>query len=106
MSIVREEIFGPVVASAKFSSEEQVIRWANDTSYGLAAVVFSKKVSRAHIMAGKLQTGMVWINSSGILSVALAALLNEDPYVTCTNEELGSTVVGCEPTAGNTEEQG
>ncbi|GFF53351.1 aldehyde dehydrogenase [Aspergillus lentulus] len=65
MSIVKEEIFGPVVVISKFSTEEEAIRKANATSYGLAAAVFSEKVSRAHIVASKLQAGMVWINSSG-----------------------------------------
>ncbi|KAL3472828.1 aldehyde dehydrogenase domain-containing protein [Aspergillus californicus] len=65
MTIMREEIFGPVAAIAPFSREEEVIAWANDSSYGLAAAVFTEKTSRAHIVAGKIQAGMVWINSSG-----------------------------------------
>lgn len=64
MSIVREEIFGPVVAISKFKTQAEVIQKANDTSYGLAAAVFTEKVDRAHIVARKLQAGMVWINSS------------------------------------------
>ncbi|KAM5370866.1 hypothetical protein ACJZ2D_008299 [Fusarium nematophilum] len=65
MKIMKEEIFGPVVSIAKFSTEEEVIAKANDTSYGLAAALFTEKVSRAHKVARKLQAGMVWINSSG-----------------------------------------
>ena len=64
MKIVQEEIFGPVVTISKFSTEAEVVRKCNSTSYGLAAAVFTEKVSRAHIIARKLQAGMVWINSS------------------------------------------
>ncbi|RFU76014.1 aldehyde dehydrogenase nad+ [Trichoderma arundinaceum] len=65
MKIVKEEIFGPVVAISKFSTEAEVIAKANDTSYGLAAAVFTEKVARAHKVARKIQAGMVFINSSG-----------------------------------------
>ncbi|KAH6970843.1 aldehyde dehydrogenase domain-containing protein [Ilyonectria sp. MPI-CAGE-AT-0026] len=65
MKIVQEEIFGPVVAIAKFSTEAEAIAKANDTSYGLAAALFTEKISKAHKVARKLQAGMVWINSSG-----------------------------------------
>ncbi|KAH7131446.1 aldehyde dehydrogenase domain-containing protein [Dactylonectria estremocensis] len=64
MKIVQEEIFGPVVAIAKFSTEAEAIAKANDTSYGLAAALFTEKISKAHKVARKLQAGMVWINSS------------------------------------------
>ncbi|VUC36379.1 unnamed protein product, partial [Clonostachys rosea] len=65
MKIVKEEIFGPVVAISKFSSDKEAIAKANDTSYGLAAALFTENVTRAHVVARKLQAGMVWINSSG-----------------------------------------
>ncbi|KAL2203200.1 aldehyde dehydrogenase [Sarocladium strictum] len=65
MTIVKEEIFGPVVAISKFSTEAEVIAKANDTSYGLAAALFTEKIRKAHKVARKLQAGMVWINSSG-----------------------------------------
>jgi aldehyde dehydrogenase (NAD(P)+) len=65
MAIVREEIFGPVVVISKFSSTKEVLEKANNTSYGLAAAVFTEKISKAHTVARKLQAGMVWINSSG-----------------------------------------
>lgn len=64
MKIVQEEIFGPVVVISKFSTEDEVLKKANDTSYGLAAAIFTENISRAHIVARKLQSGMVWINSS------------------------------------------
>lgn len=65
MKIVQEEIFGPVVAISKFSTEAEVIAKANKTSYGLAAAVFTQKVAKAHKVARKIQAGMVFINSSG-----------------------------------------
>lgn len=64
MRIMREEIFGPVAAISKFSSEEEVIKLCNASEYGLAAAIFTENVKRAHIVARKLQCGMVWINSS------------------------------------------
>ena len=64
-SIVREEIFGPVVIVNKFSTDAEAIAKANDTSYGLAAALFTENIARAHTVARKLQAGMVWINSSG-----------------------------------------
>ncbi|TEB19307.1 aldehyde dehydrogenase [Coprinellus micaceus] len=62
MKIVQEEIFGPVGVVVKFENEEDVIRQANDTFYGLAAAVFSKDISRAITVAHKLKAGTVWVN--------------------------------------------
>lgn len=64
MKIMQEEIFGPVVSISKFTSQEEVIAKANNTSYGLAAAVFTENIAKGHIVASKLQAGMVWINSS------------------------------------------
>lgn len=71
MKIVREEIFGPVVACAKFSTEEEVIKLANDTPYGLGACVFSQDISQAHRVANEIEAGMVWINSNNDCSVSV-----------------------------------
>ncbi|AZZ90300.1 betaine-aldehyde dehydrogenase [Hahella sp. KA22] len=65
MSIVREEIFGPVMSVLSFEDEEEVIARANDTEYGLAAAVFTNDIRRAHRVIGKLQAGICWINSFG-----------------------------------------
>ena len=62
MRIVREEIFGPVGVVIKFTDEEDVIRQANDTVYGLAAAVFTQDINRAIETAHKLQAGTAWIN--------------------------------------------
>ncbi len=62
MKIVREEIFGPVVVLVKFKDEEDVIRQANDTEYGLASAVFTKDIAKATRVSQKLEAGTVWIN--------------------------------------------
>ncbi|GAB55988.1 betaine aldehyde dehydrogenase [Glaciecola punicea ACAM 611] len=65
MSITREEIFGPVMAVLSFDSEEDVIRRANDTIYGLAAGIFCNDIRRAHRVIAQLQAGICWINAYG-----------------------------------------
>lgn len=64
MKIYREEIFGPVVVISKFSDEDEAIRRANDTTYGLGSAVFTQNLERAHRVAAEIEAGMVWINSS------------------------------------------
>ncbi len=58
----QEEIFGPVVTLVSFSSEEEAIFMANSTPFGLAATVFTDNVSKAHRVAAKIESGIVWIN--------------------------------------------
>ena len=62
MRIVKEEIFGPVCVIIKFEDEEDVLRQANDTLYGLAAAVFTRDITRAIQIAHKLHAGTAWIN--------------------------------------------
>ena len=61
-TISREEIFGPVLSVIAFDSEEQALRMANDTEYGLAAGLWTSDISRAHRVARKLRAGSVWVN--------------------------------------------
>jgi aminomuconate-semialdehyde/2-hydroxymuconate-6-semialdehyde dehydrogenase len=58
----QEEIFGPVVTLQPFDSEEEVLRYANGTKYGLASTVWTSDLTRAHRVAAQLHTGIVWIN--------------------------------------------
>lgn len=66
MRVVREEIFGPVLAVQTFTNEEEAVRMANDTKYGLAGYVWTKDVERAHRVAQAIDAGMVWINSQNV----------------------------------------
>ena len=61
--IASEEIFGPVLSVFKFEAEDEVIRRANATRFGLAAGVYTNRLDRAHRMAAKLRAGVVWINT-------------------------------------------
>jgi len=65
MTIVKEEIFGPVMSVLVFDDEDDVIQRANDTHLGLAAGVFTKDIQRAHRVIHQLQAGICWINSYG-----------------------------------------
>jgi succinate-semialdehyde dehydrogenase / glutarate-semialdehyde dehydrogenase len=71
MLIAREEVFGPVAPVARFRTEQEVIQWANDTPYGLAAYFYSKDVARCWRVAEALESGMVGINE-GLISTEVA----------------------------------
>ncbi|GIM47913.1 aldehyde dehydrogenase [Collibacillus ludicampi] len=62
MRVAQEEIFGPVVVVIPFKSEEEAIRIANDSIYGLAGVVWTNDLRRAHRVADQVQSGLLWIN--------------------------------------------
>ncbi|RLA21276.1 MAG: 2-hydroxymuconic semialdehyde dehydrogenase [Gammaproteobacteria bacterium] len=62
-AVVTEEIFGPCCHIAPFDSEDEVIKLANDTSYGLASAVWTENVSRAHRVAAQMECGICWVNS-------------------------------------------
>ena len=71
MSVVREEIFGPVLAAQRFDDLDEVARQANDTTYGLAATVWTRDISAMHKMAAKLRAGMVWGNTNSAADTSL-----------------------------------
>ena len=69
MTIAREEIFGPVLASIAVDGAEEAVAVANDSPFGLAAAVWSQDISTAHRVAGALRAGTVWINTFDVGSI-------------------------------------
>src|SRR5260221_247933 len=70
MTIAREEIFGPVLATIEFADVDEAIARANDSNYGLSAAVWTKDIKKAHYVARKLQAGTVWINTYNVYDTA------------------------------------
>jgi 5-carboxymethyl-2-hydroxymuconic-semialdehyde dehydrogenase len=66
MRIFREEIFGPVVCVTPFDDEDEAIRLANDTKYGLAAYIWTENLRRGHRVAHRVDAGMLWLNSHNV----------------------------------------
>ena len=71
MTIVREEIFGPVMSVLSFRDEDEVIRRANATDYGLAAGVFTRDLNRAHRVVAALDAGTCWINHYNLTPIEM-----------------------------------
>lgn len=73
MSVVREEIFGPVLCAMPFDDDnlDAIVREANDSEYGLAASIFTRDVSRAHKVARRLKAGTIGVNTHHVVDVAL-----------------------------------
>ena len=67
MTVVREEIFGPVMSVLVFDTEEEVISRANDTRFGLGAGLFTRDLARAHRVADQLEAGNIWINTYNLI---------------------------------------
>jgi acyl-CoA reductase-like NAD-dependent aldehyde dehydrogenase len=63
MRIAQEEVFGPVVVLIPFTDEDDAVRIANDTRFGLAAGVWTNDIARAHRMVRRLRAGTVWVNN-------------------------------------------
>ena len=62
-AVVREEIFGPCCHIAPFDREDEVIRLANDTDYGLSTTIWTSDLARAHRVAARIDVGITWVNS-------------------------------------------
>jgi aldehyde dehydrogenase (NAD+) len=71
MRTAREEIFGPVLGVIPFENEDEVIGFANDTEYGLAAGIWTRNLARAHRVAARLNAGNVWVNTYRSMSPAV-----------------------------------
>ncbi|KAI0130978.1 aldehyde dehydrogenase [Daldinia grandis] len=67
MKIMQEEIFGPVVAVAKFKTEEEVVHLGNDSTYGLAAAVHTSNLNTAIRVSNELRAGTIWVNSYNLI---------------------------------------
>jgi acyl-CoA reductase-like NAD-dependent aldehyde dehydrogenase len=70
MTIAREEIFGPVLATLEFADLDEAIAKANDSQYGLAAAVWTKDIKKAHYVARRLKAGTVWVNTYNVYDTA------------------------------------
>ena len=71
MTIAKEEIFGPVLATLRFGDADDAVKKANETVYGLAAAVWTRDVSKAHRMVSAIKAGTVWVNAYNLYDPAL-----------------------------------
>jgi acyl-CoA reductase-like NAD-dependent aldehyde dehydrogenase len=70
MRVAQEEIFGPVVSVITFTDEDDLIKQANDTIYGLSAGIWTRDITRAHRFAREIKAGVVWINTFNMFNAA------------------------------------
>jgi aldehyde dehydrogenase (NAD+) len=79
MKIVKEEIFGPVAAIIKFKDEAEVVEMANNTTYGLAAHIFTQNVNRSIRMAHAVEAGTIWV--CRVVLFCFVCYMTEPDYV-------------------------
>src|SRR5258708_16707866 len=70
MRVAQEEIFGPVTSVITFDNDDELIRQANETMYGLSAGVWTRDITRAHRFARAVKAGVVWINTYNMFNAA------------------------------------
>jgi len=70
MRVAQEEIFGPVVSVITFKDEDDLIKQANDTIYGLSAGIWTQDITRAHRFAREIKAGVIWINTYNMFNAA------------------------------------
>lgn len=71
MTVMREEIFGPVVCATRITDRAQIVPLANDTPFGLAASIWTRNLDHAHILADRIEAGTVWLNTHNVLDLAM-----------------------------------
>ena len=70
MAIAKDEIFGPVLSVLRFKDIDEIVRRANNTTYGLAAAVWTRDIAKAHRLAAAIKAGTVWINCYDVFDAA------------------------------------
>ncbi|WP_051449056.1 aldehyde dehydrogenase family protein [Tolumonas lignilytica] len=109
--IWREEIFGPVMCVMPFDNENEAIRLANDTEYGLVASIVGKDKTTTHSIARQLQVGMVWVNSPQVIfpqtswgGYKQSSLGRElGPWGLAAYQEIKHVIYGCIPQEGDSD---
>lgn len=71
MTVMREEIFGPVVCATRITDRTQIVPLANDTAFGLAASIWTRNLDHAHLLAERIEAGTVWLNTHNVLDLAM-----------------------------------